>query len=138
MEKVEEERREKGTEWDGIELNEQALVLSIEKRNNARQGNTSPDWMIEPNVKAYQGKQLEISRQHSHNSNSELMEMLRKMDQRMLERDNQLRTQLQMRDQFFDVKLRKRDRFVDEAIKKRVVEWREELEKKKMKCGEMN
>ena len=110
LEEAEEERREKGTECDGIGLNEQALVLSIENRNNARQGSTSPDWMIE-------GEKPESSRQHSHNSNLEFMEMLRKMDQRMLERDNQLRTQLKMRDQFFKFEIRKRDLFMDEEIK---------------------
>ena len=101
LKKAEEERREKVTELEGFDLNEQALVLSTEKRNNARQGSASLDWMIEPNAKAYQGEQPESSRQHSHINNSELMEMLRKMDKRMLERDNQMRAQLQMRDQFF-------------------------------------
>ena len=62
LEEAKKKRREKGTEWDGIELNEQALVLSIEKKNSARQGSTSLDWMIEPNAEAYQGEQLESSR----------------------------------------------------------------------------
>ena len=35
-----------------IDLNEQALVLSIEKRSNAKQGSASPDWMIELDIKA--------------------------------------------------------------------------------------
>ena len=35
LKEVEEERKEKGTEWEGIDLNEQALVLRTE-RSNAR------------------------------------------------------------------------------------------------------
>ena len=85
--------------------------------------------MIEPDVEAYQGEKPGGSRQHSHNINSELMEMLRKMDQRMLERDGQLKTQLQLRDQFFEAKIR-RAQFMDEAIKQRDAEWREGLEKR--------
>ena len=113
-----------------IEKKEQALILSTKKIGEARQGSASPDWMIEPDAEAYQGEQLESSRQHSHNKNSELMEMLRKMDQRMLERDSQLKVQLKMRDQFFEAEIRKRDRFMDEAIKQRDEKWREELEKR--------
>ena len=117
-----EERRENEIELEGFDLDEQALVLSIEKRSNARQGSTSLNWMIELDVKTDQGEKPESSRQHSHNNNSELMEMLRKMDQRMLERDSQLRAQLQMRDQFFEVEIRKRDQFMDKVIKQRDAE----------------
>ena len=36
LEEVKEEGREKGDELEGIDLNEQALVFSTEKRSNAR------------------------------------------------------------------------------------------------------
>ena len=86
--------------------------------------------MIEPDVEAYQGEQPGGSKQHRHNINLELMEMLRKMDQRMLERDGQVKTtQLQLRDQFFEAEIRKAQ-FMDESIKQRDVEWREGLKKR--------
>ena len=64
LKEVEEERREKVTELEGFDLNEHALVLSIGKRNNTRQGSASLDWMIEPNAETYEGKKPESSRQH--------------------------------------------------------------------------
>ena len=55
--------------------------------------------MIEPDTEAYQREQGECSRKQGRNS--ELMEMLRKMEKDMLERDSQLKAQLQIRDQIF-------------------------------------
>ena len=84
--------------------------------------------IIEPDTETYQREQG--ARLRKQGSNSELMEMLRKMDQGMLEIDSQLKTKLQMRNKFFKVEIKKRDWFMNEAIKKRDLEWKEELEKK--------
>ena len=60
--------------------------------------------MTEPDIEAYQREQGENSRQQGNNS--KLMEMIRKMEQGMLEIDSKLKAQLQMRDQFFEAKIR--------------------------------
>ena len=107
---------------------EQAMVLSIERRSNVRKGCASPDWMIEPEVETYQDEQGGSSRQQG--SNSKLMEMLKIMEHNMIERDSQLRNQLQIRDKYFDKEIRRRDQCLDEAIKQRKIQWKRELEER--------
>ena len=42
--------------------------------------------------------------------------MMKKMEKRMKERNDQLRTQLQLRDEYLDSELRKRDQFMEKTI----------------------
>ena len=49
----------------------------------------------------------------------ELIELLMSMRHEMKERDNQLKTQLQLRDEYFDAELRRRDQNLEDALKKR-------------------
>ena len=51
------------------------------------------------------------------------------MWQEMKERDNQLKTQLQLRDEYFDAELKRRDHNLEDALKKRDEEWKIEIEK---------
>ena len=74
------------------EHNEQALVLSIVKRRDEKQRSASPIWVMSPNSGAYQNEQAQGSRQQG--SNLELVEILRRMEQNMQERDSQLKAQL--------------------------------------------
>ena len=48
----------------------------------------------------------------------------------MKERDNQLKTQLQLRDEYFDVELKRRDKNLEDALKKRDEEWKVEIDKR--------
>ena len=98
-----------------VEHNEQALALSLVKIRNERQGSASPDWLIETNTDAHQRKHGENSRQQS--SNSDLMDMLRKMEHKMQERDAQLKIQLEMRDQYLEAKIRRKYQYMHELIK---------------------
>ena len=52
------------------------------------------------------------------------------MRREIKERENQLKTQLQLRDEYFDVELRRRDQNLEDALKKRDEEWKIEIEKK--------
>ena len=103
---VEEEGREKETELDNSEPSDQALVVSKEKIRNVRQGSASPDWVMYLEVEAYQREQAMSSRKH--NSNLELLKMLKRLEQGKLERDLQLKAQLEKRDRYFDAKIRKK------------------------------
>ena len=47
----------------------------------------------------------------------------------MKERDNQLKTQLQLRDEYFDAELKRRDQNLEDALKKMHEEWKVEIEK---------
>ena len=123
---IEEEGRNKAVELDISEPNNQALVVSIVKRNDERKGNANP--IMSPEAEAYQNEQAESSRQQGNNS--KLVKMLRKMEQRMKERDIQLKAQLKERDQFVYAKIRIRDRYMDEVIRHRDLEWKEESERR--------
>ena len=57
----------------------------------------------------------QISRQQGNNQ--EILGMLKRMDEGMKERENQLRQELKERDIFLDRELRKRDQFFDEMIR---------------------
>ena len=52
------------------------------------------------------------------------------MWQEMKERDNQLKTQLQLRDEYFDAQLKRRDQNLVDALKKMDEEWKIEIEKR--------
>ena len=117
LNEAQEERGDKGVEVNIIETNNQALVVSTMKIRNERERSASSNWVISPKAATHQNEQAESSRQQGNNS--ELLEMLRRMEQRMLERDIQLRAQLEKRDQYFEEEIRKRDFFMNEAIKQR-------------------
>ena len=46
------------------------------------------------------------------------------------ERDNQLKTQLQLKDEYFDAKLRRRDHNLEDALKKMNEEWKIKIAKR--------
>ena len=96
MKGVEEKGREKETELDNSEPSDQALVVSKEKIRNVRQGSASPDWVMYLEVEAYQREQAKSSRKHS--SNLELLKVLKRLEQGKLEKDLQLKAQLEKRD----------------------------------------
>ena len=108
MKEVEENRREKEVEEEGknIELNEQAVVLSIERRSDVRKSNASPKWLIELEVETYCNEQGGSSRQHKNIS--KILEMLKRMEKRMEERDFQLEVKLWERDKYFEEEIRRR------------------------------
>ena len=60
---------------------------------------------------------------------SELIKLLMTMRQEMKERDDQLKTQLQLKDEYFAEEHRIRDQNLEDALKKRDEEWRAEIEK---------
>ena len=60
----------------------------------------SPDWVMYPEAKAYHKDQAKSSRKQS--SNTKLLEMLKRMKQGMLERDIQLKAQLEKIDQYLE------------------------------------
>ena len=63
-------------------------------------------------------------------NHTELIELLVSMRQKLKERDNQLKTQLQLRDEYFDAELRRRDQNLEDVLKKRDEEWKIEVEKR--------
>ena len=52
------------------------------------------------------------------------------MRQEMKERDDQLKTQLQLKDEYFDKELKRRYQNLEDALKKRDEEWRAEIERR--------
>ena len=52
----------------------------------------------------------------------------------MKEKDNQLKTQLQLRDEYFDAELKRRDQDLEDALKKRDEERKVEIEKRDTEC----
>ena len=87
------------------------------KTRTKRGKSASPSCVSSIEPEAYQREQAESLGQQGNNS--KIVDMIRKMDQRMLERDIQLRAQLKERDQYFEEEIRKRDLFIDETIKQR-------------------
>ena len=69
-----------------------------------------------------------VSQISRHCNLVELMELLMFMQQKMKERDNQSKTQLQLRDKYLDAELKRRDQ--DDALNKRDEEWKVEIEKR--------
>ena len=77
------------------EPNNRALVVSIVKTRNERERSTSLDWVMSIEVVANQNEQAGSSRKQGNNS--EILEMLRIMEQGKLERDIQLSAQSKKR-----------------------------------------
>ena len=101
MQEIEEEK-----DKDGREI-EQAIVVSSVKEREEKQRSLSPIWNLSPNAREYRQDPVGSSRQKSNNA--DIMDMLVIMEQRMKERDDQLKAQLQLRDEYLDEELRKRD-----------------------------
>ena len=78
------------------EPNDQALGVRKEHIRNERQGNANLDWVMYSEAQDYQKDKNESSSQQS--SNAELLEMLKIMEQGLLERDIQLKSHLEKRD----------------------------------------
>ena len=95
--------KEREEEKRRVESTEQALILSNTKRREERQSSHSFDWMHELLIEDYNNKQVESSSQQF--CNADIIQMLARMEQRMKERDDQLRTQLQLRDEYFDAEI---------------------------------
>ena len=83
-----------------MENPEQAMVLSIDRIKEERQKSLSPRWNLSPDVTEYNQGPTGSSGQH--NNNSDIMDMLVKMEQRMKERDDQLKLQLQFGDEYLE------------------------------------
>ena len=122
FQEVEEEEERK------VENPKQAMVLSIDRRKEERQKSISPRWNLSPDVREYNQDPSRSLRQQSSNSN--IMDMLRRMKQGMQERDQQLKLQLQLRDEYMDVELKRRDQNLEDALKQRDEEWKKEIEER--------
>ena len=81
-----------------------------------------------PELRQTHQDQAESSRKNCNQS--KLIKLLMSMRQEMKERDDQLKTQLQLRDEYFDAELKRRDQDLEDALKKMDEEWRVEIEKK--------
>ena len=77
-------------------------------------------------MKEYNQEPVGRSRQQSNNS--DIMNMLVRMKQRMRERDDRLKLQLQLIEEYLEAKLRRRDKHLEEVIRQRDLEWKEEIE----------
>ena len=108
MKEIEEEERNN-------EQNEQAIVLSTLKRMDERQRSVRPILIMSQNARAYHNEQAEGSWKQSRNV--DVVEMLRKIEQNMKERDSQLKAQLKEKDLYFEAEIGKRDQLINEAIK---------------------
>ena len=85
-------------------------------------------WNASLELRQTHQEQAEIFRQNCNHA--ELIELLMSMRQEMKEKDNQLKTQLQLRDEYFDAELKRRDHNLEDALKKRDEEWKVEIEKR--------
>ena len=90
--------------------------------------NQSQFWNACPELRQTHHEQDESSEPNCNHA--ELIELLMSMQQEMKERDNQLKTQLQLRDEYFDAELKRRDQNLEDALKKRDEEWKVEIEKR--------
>ena len=75
-----------------------------------------------PKLRKTQHEQAESSGQNCNHT--KLIELLISMRQKIRERYNQLKTQLQLKDEYFDAELKRRDQNLEDALKKRDEEWR--------------
>ena len=121
LKEIEEEER------DGRE-NEKANVVSSMKKRENKKRSLSPIWNPSPNVKECHQGRTESSGQQSNNI--EVLDILKRMEQGMRERDKQLKLQLQLRDEYLDAKLRKKDQYLEEVIRQRDLEWKMEIEER--------
>ena len=128
LEKGKTKEIEEGDGERGEENIEQAIMVSSMKGREERQRSLSPVWNLSLEERDYHHEQAESSRQQSNNQ--EILGMLKRMEEGMKERENQLRQELKERDIFLDRELRKRDQFFDEMIRQRDLEWRKELEQR--------
>ena len=76
---------------DGRE-NEKTILVSSVKEREIRQRSVSPIWTLSPDVREFHQGLTKSSEQQSNNM--EILEMLKRMEQSMRERDNQLKFQL--------------------------------------------
>ena len=81
--------------------------MSNAVKTEERKSNANFDWMHKPPIKAYHNEHAESSGQQG--SNAKLIEIMKRMEQNMIERDNKFRAQLQMRDEYFDAEITIRD-----------------------------
>ena len=86
---VEEERGDNEVEMNISELSNQTLVIRKEQTRNERERSASLDWVMYPEDIAYQKDQVESSSQQRNNA--ELLEIMKRIKQGMLERDIQLK-----------------------------------------------
>ena len=100
------------------ENSKQAIVVSSMKGRKERERSLSPFWNVSPDERDYHHEQAESSkaaRQQSRN-----LGMLKRMEEGMKERENQLRQELKESDILLDSELRKKDQFFDEIQTKRL------------------
>ena len=71
------------------------------------QGSQNPFWNASLELRQTHQEQAGSSGENCNHV--ELIEMLMFMRQEMKERDDQLKTQLQLRDEYFDIELKRRD-----------------------------
>ena len=79
-------------------------MVSSMKEREERQMSLSPIWNPSPDVRDYNQEPAGSSRQQSNRL--DIMEMLRKIEQGMQERDRYLKLQLQLRYEYMDVELK--------------------------------
>ena len=115
--------------------NEQAIAVSSIKEREERPRNLSPIWNPSLDDRDYNQELAEGSGQQGNNQ--EILEMLKRIEEGMKERENQLRNELKERDIFLDRELRKRDQYYDEVIRQRVLVWRGELERRETEWREV-
>ena len=104
------------------------MVLSINRRKEERQKSLSPRWNLSPDVRECNQELARSSGQQS--SNSDIMDMLRRMKQGMQERDQQLKLELQLRDEYMDAKLKRRYQNLEDALKQRDEELKNKIEER--------
>ena len=94
------------------------MILSIDRRREERQKSLSTIWNLSPDVREYNQEPARSSRQQSNNLDiMDIMDMLIRTEQRMKERDDQLKLQLQLKDEYLEAELRRRDQHLEEVIK---------------------
>ena len=109
MQEIEEEE-----DIDGRE-NEQAIVVRSAKEREERQRNMTLIWNLSPDAREYHQEPAGSSWQQSNNE--DIMDMLLRMEQRMKERDDQMKLQPQLKDEYMDVELKRRDQYLEEVIR---------------------
>ena len=92
------------------------------------QRSQSQFWGAPSELRQTQHEQAESSWKNCNQS--ELIKLMMTMRQEMKEKNDQLKTQLQLRDEYFVEELRRRDHNLEDALNKRDEEWREEIKKK--------
>ena len=83
------------------------MVLSIDRRREEKKKILSPRWNLSPDVRKY--NQEPAGRSGQQSSNSDIIDMLVRMEQRTKEIDDRLKLQLHLRDEYLELELRRRD-----------------------------